>query len=101
MSEPSAAERPQLIRERLHQALTIEALSVRDDSHHHVGHAGAQAGGGHYHVTVVSPDFHNQHRVARHRLIYQAMGDAIRADCIHALSIEALTPTEAHATANQ
>ena len=96
MTHPSAAERPAMIRERLNQALTIEALSVRDDSHLHAGHAGAQAGGGHYHVYVVSPDFANHHRVARHRLIYQAMGDAIRADCIHALSIEALTPSEAN-----
>lgn len=95
MTQPTASDRPAMIRERLNQALTIEVLSVRDDSHLHVGHAGAQAGGGHYHVYVVSPDFDNHHRVARHRLIYQAMGDAIRADCIHALSIEALTPSEA------
>lgn len=96
MTQISAAERPAMIRQRLTQALTIEALSVRDDSHLHAGHAGAQAGGGHYHVYVVSPDFDNHPRLARHRLIYQAMGDAIRADCIHALSIEALTPSEAN-----
>ncbi|MDR9413679.1 MAG: BolA family transcriptional regulator [Spiribacter salinus] len=88
------SERPAMIRERLEQGLSIESLSVRDDSHLHAGHAGAQAGGGHFHVRIVSDDFANHSQVARHRLVYQAMGDAMRNDCIHALSIEALTPDE-------
>jgi len=70
-------------------------VEVRDDSHLHAGHAGARAGGGHYHVQVISDDFAGRGRLQRHRLIYDAMGDAIRDDCIHALSIEALTPAEA------
>ena len=84
-----------MIHERLCQALNIARVDVRDDSHLHAGHAGARAGGGHYHVHVISDDFRGRGRLQRHRLVYEAVGDAIRDDCIHALSIEALTPAEA------
>ncbi len=94
MSANAIEDRAGMIRERLQAALPIEQLKVRDDSHLHVGHAGAQAGGGHYAVYVVSSAFAGHNRVQRHRLVYQAMGDAMRNDCIHALSIEALTPAE-------
>jgi len=42
------------IEARLRAALPISALQIRDDSAQHHGHAGAAAGGGHFHVTVVS-----------------------------------------------
>ncbi len=89
-----SGDRVELIRQRLSQALRIERLEVWDDSHLHAGHAGARAGGGHYRVRVVSPDFAGRSRIQRHRMIYDAMGDAMRADTIHALSIQALTPEE-------
>lgn len=91
----SGSDRIRLIRERLGQALTLERLEVEDESHLHAGHAGARAGGGHYRVLVVSPDFAGRGRLQRHRLVYDAIGDAMRADTIHALSIRALTPDEA------
>lgn len=94
MTAESISDRPAMIRERLERGLRVLSLTVRDDSHLHRGHAGAQAGGGHFHVRIVSEDFIHHSRVARHRLVYQAMGDAMRNDCIHALSIEALTPEE-------
>ena len=47
---PSAQE----IEERLKAALPLDFISVRDDSAKHHGHAGAVAGGGHFHVTLVS-----------------------------------------------
>lgn len=94
MTDEPANDRPAMIRERLARGLQVVSITVRDDSHLHRGHAGAQAGGGHFHVRVVSPDFIPHGRVARHRLVYEAMGDAMRNDCIHALSIEALTPDE-------
>lgn len=53
-----------MIRERIEQALHVEALSVRDDSHLHAGHAGARAGGGHFHVHVISNDFRGLSQVA-------------------------------------
>lgn len=95
MSDIPKSDRPAMIRERLRDALVIQRVEVRDDSHMHAGHAGARAGGGHYQVHVVSEDFAGRGRLQRHRLVYDAIGEAMRDDCIHALSIEALTPAEA------
>jgi BolA family transcriptional regulator, general stress-responsive regulator len=68
-------------------------LAIEDESHRHAGHAGASAGGGHYRLTIVSQQFCGKNRVARHRLVYEAMGDLMQ-NRIHALAIEALTPEE-------
>ena len=68
-------------------------LQIKDQSHLHVGHAGARSGGGHYAVTVVSSHFQGLNLLARHRLVYQALGQAMQTD-IHALSINAYTPEE-------
>lgn len=89
-----------LIRHRIEAAIKTEALEIRDDSHLHAGHAGALAGGGHFWVRIISPDFAGLPRLARHRKVYAAIGDAMRNDCIHALSIEALTPEETLTNAN-
>lgn len=84
----------QLIRDRLASSMQITRVNILDDSHLHAGHVGAKAGGGHYRLTVVSPDFEGLGPVQRHRLVYTALGDAMRADTIHALSIQAFTPDE-------
>lgn len=84
-----------MIKQRLAAALTVESIDVIDDSHLHAGHAGARAGGGHYRVRIVSPDFTGRRQLERHRMVYQALGDAVRPDTIHALNIDALTPEEA------
>lgn len=88
-----------MIRQRLDAAFQIENIDIIDDSHRHVGHVGAQAGGGHYQVRIVSPDFEGKRLLERHRMVYAAMGDAMRNDVIHALNIEALTPAEADSQA--
>ena len=83
----------QRLQEVLQQALAPTALEVQDDSHLHAGHAGAREGR-HFTVRVVSAAFNGLTRVARHRLVYDAARTLI-ADGIHALAIEARTPTEA------
>lgn len=83
-----------MIRERLQAALPVEHLEVADESHLHAGHPGAREGGGHFRVLVVSEAFSGRAPLQRHRLVYDAMGDAMRRDTIHALSIRALTPQE-------
>ncbi|WP_333844246.1 BolA family protein [Pelomicrobium sp.] len=80
------------IRERL-QVLAPEALELVDESALHVGHEGARGGGRHYRLTVISPRFAGQSVMARHRMIYEALGDLMRQE-IHALSIRALAPDE-------
>jgi BolA family transcriptional regulator, general stress-responsive regulator len=81
-----------LIEQRL-AALEAELIQIYDESAEHVGHAGAASGGGHYQLIVVSRRFEGQTRVARHRLVYQALGDLMQRQ-IHALAITALTPEE-------
>lgn len=85
------------IRDRIEATLAPCVVEVRDDSHRHVGHAGARDGRGHFHVRVVSPAFDGKAALARHRAIYAALGDLMTTD-IHALSIDALTPAEAGQT---
>jgi len=81
-----------LIEQRL-AALEPELIQIYDESAEHVGHAGAAAGGGHYQLIVVSRRFDGNTRVARHRLVYQALGDLMQRQ-VHALAITALTPEE-------
>lgn len=69
-------------------------LEVHDDSRAHAGHEGArQSGGGHYTVVIVSDQFAEKNAVARHRMIYAALQNEMR-EAIHALAIQAFTPTE-------
>ncbi len=87
------ATRVAAIEERLRSALQPTELEVIDDSHRHVGHAGAREGRGHFSVLVVSERFRGLPVVRRHRLVYEAVGDMMQTD-IHALSIQALAPGE-------
>ena len=68
-------------------------LEITDESHKHAGHAGARDGGGHYVLRIVSAQFAGKTTVARHRMIYSALGDLMKRE-IHALTIQALAPDE-------
>lgn len=84
------------MRQRL-AALEPLALDIEDESHLHVGHAGARDGGGHYRLHMVSDHFSGHGTLARHRMIYAALGDMMHGP-IHALAIKALTADEAAQT---
>jgi len=87
---------PRLVRIRaaLESGLQPCALELEDESHRHAGHAGARDGRGHFRVRVVSEAFAGKLPLARHRIVYAALGELMQTD-IHALSIQALTPAEA------
>jgi BolA protein len=81
------------IRERL-AALEPTSLDLIDESAQHAGHAGARPGGNtHWRLTIVSPRFAGQSTVARHRMVYQALGKLMQ-NPIHALAINARAPEE-------
>ena len=83
----------QLIRERL-AALEPLALDLVDESAQHAGHSGSRPGGGtHWRLAIVSQRFTGQPTVARHRMVYQALGELMQ-DPIHALAITARSPEE-------
>ena len=82
-----------LIRERL-AALRPVTLDLQDESGQHAGHAGARpSGGSHWQLTIVSEAFRGKSAVARHRMVYEALGDLMKSD-IHALRIEASAPEQ-------
>lgn len=83
-------DRITLIRSRL-APLEPTTLDIRDDSHLHAGHAGAQGGAGHYHVRIVASRFAGLSPVARHRLVYDLLQDLIPHP-IHALALDAQAP---------
>jgi BolA protein len=68
-------------------------LEISDESHKHAGHAGARSGGGHFMLRMVSPQFTGKSTMNRHRMIYSALGDMMRAE-IHALTIQAHAPED-------
>ena len=82
----------ELMRQRL-AVLEPVTLDIADDSAKHAGHAGAKSGGGHYRLNIVSSRFAGLATMARHRLVYDALGSLMRHE-IHALSINAKTPQE-------
>ena len=75
------------IEQALQQHLTPAALEVIDESHLHAGHVGA-ASGRHFRVRIRSAHFAGLPRIARHRLVYDAVAELIPQG-IHALAIEA------------
>jgi BolA protein len=75
------------------QTLEPQSLNLEDESSLHAGHAGAASGGGHYRLTIVSPRFAGLNAVARHRLVYETLGELMQGP-VHALAITALTPEE-------
>jgi BolA family transcriptional regulator, general stress-responsive regulator len=80
------------MREKL-ATLSPAQLDITDDSASHAGHAGAKSGGGHFFLTIVSESFVGKSTVARHRMVYDALGDMMQRE-IHALSIKAYTAAE-------
>ena len=74
----------------LRSALEPTELAVIDDSHLHAGHAGAREGR-HFTVRICSARFAGLSRVARHRLVYDALARWMPRG-IHALAIDARAP---------
>lgn len=79
------------MRQRLESALTPEFLEIIDDSHKHVGHAGARDGRGHFTVRIRADALAGKSLLEQHRAIYAAMGRLMETD-IHALAIKVLGP---------
>ena len=77
------------IKARLVQRLLPTLIEVIDESAQHAGHAGAGAEGWgtHMRVRIASPLFEGQSRVAKHRLVYDALRDFLDSG-LHALAIE-------------
>lgn len=87
------AARVATIEQVLRAALDPSQIEVIDDSARHAGHEGARDGRGHFRVLVRSARFQGLKPIARHRLVYEAMGELMQTD-VHALQIRALAPDD-------
>lgn len=76
---------PQDIERYITAGLNCDQVKVDGDGHH-------------FYALIVSSAFEGQSRIARHQLVYAALGERMRAE-IHALSMRTLTPAE-HAAAS-
>lgn len=85
---PGLAER---MAQRLRDRLQPSQLDVIDESATHAGHTGSNGTpyGSHFRVRIASPFFTDIPRVARHRLVYDALQDFIDQG-VHAIAIETL-----------
>jgi BolA protein len=85
----SKAPLHELMAARLRERLAPTRLEVIDESALHAGHAGANESGSgtHFRVRIASPAFDGLSRVARHRLVYDALHDFFAAG-VHAVAIE-------------
>lgn len=79
------------LRRKLEDSFRPAQLEILDDGALHIGHA--HEGSGHFSIHIVSTAFAAKPPLARHRMIYAALGNLLQTD-IHALSIVALAPGE-------
>lgn len=85
----STAPTTEQLEHRLRERLSPHRLEVLDESGQHAGHAGANGSGygTHFRVRIASQLFTGQPRLARHRLVYDALQEFM-AQGLHALAIE-------------
>ena len=76
---------------KLRESLEATHVEVIDESHLHVGHAGAKDGGGHYRAVIVSEKFADLNRVQSQQLVYASVDEWMGKE-IHALSMKTFTP---------
>ena len=86
-------ERCDRIEEALTRVFAPTKLLIKDQSHLHAGHAGAEDGKGHFSVDIVSEKFAGLSRIACHRLVFDALDDLMKSE-IHALKIRATAAAE-------
>ncbi len=71
---------PQAIESYIQQGLVCEHIQVEGDGHH-------------FEAVIVCAGFEGKRLIARHQMVYSALGDRMKAE-IHALSMKTLTPAE-------
>jgi len=82
------------IREKLILALEPQRLDVVNESELHAGHRSSPGTGeSHFRILIVSPKFVGLSRVARHRLVNDALADELKGN-IHALALSTYAPGE-------
>lgn len=71
---------PQAIQGYIQAGIACDHIQVEGDGHH-------------FEAVIVCADFEGKRLIARHQMVYAALGDRMKAE-IHALSMKTLTPAE-------
>lgn len=82
----SPEERKTLLTKLLSEQLQPESLTIIDESHFHIGHAGAKSGASHFAIEIKAACFSGLNKVKQHQKIYNAVGYLIPKE-VHALRI--------------
>lgn len=83
-----------IIRDKLTEAFEPVSLVVVNESDLHASHAGSPGTGeSHFRVEIVSGKFDGLSRVARHRLVNEALAEQLTGP-IHALAMNTKAPGE-------
>ena len=77
---------------KLKEALDLHHFEVKDFTGRHLNH-NLHDGGFHLEAVIVSEAFQNNSLVARHKMVYQSLGELMKHE-IHALSMKTLTIKE-------
>ena len=80
-----------LIEAAITKDLAPTNLIIEDDAADHAGHA--NAGAGHFTLHITAPAFSGKTPLARHQLVYAALGDLMTTH-IHAVRIRAHAPED-------
>lgn len=83
------SQRLERMQQMIQEALKPTQLEVIDDSHKHIGHAGAKEGKGHFTVVIKSEALEGKRMLQQHRMVYEVLGDMMETD-IHALAIKVI-----------
>ena len=57
-------------------------------------HVQVEGDGRHWFATIVSPEFEGKRPIARHQRVYATLGERLKSDEVHALSMKTFTPAE-------
>ena len=76
-------------------------ISMNSDQLHQIIHTGlncqhleVDGDGRHWSAVIVSPEFEGKRLIQRHQRVYATLGDRIKTDEVHALSMKTYTPAE-------
>ena len=74
--------------------MTAEQLQALIQSHLPCEHITLEGDGRHWYATIVSAAFEGKRPIQRHQQVYATLGEKIRNDEVHALSMKTMTPAE-------
>ena len=74
--------------------MTAEELQAIISAGLRCEHIELSGDGRHWSAVIVSPEFEGKRLIARHQRVYATLGERIKTDEVHALSMKTYTPAE-------